>query len=273
MPNHDGRFHLYSDMSKLTTGSTLYQIQNGKPKFVAYVSKRLPEAARNYSITVLELCSLVLNIASFSHLLKRVDFNAIVDHLALAYIIKTKAEPATIRIRRLLELISSYSFNLYYIKRKDMILSVFLSRQKHEDSNPHDIIPRYFNMHNILHERYYNLGMTDKYLVQTRSWTKSSGTVLPEVHGLKKILDTNSLPEKQETAPQVKKSSEIKTRLGQGRVGIKYKKPHATKFINELTDKLQEILKIPTTQNIAKNRMDFPMHEQSISNSKTEAFT
>ena len=93
-----------------------------------HTSKRLPEAARNYSITELELCGLAINIASFSHLLKRVDFDAIVDHLALTHIIKSKAEPATARIKRLLGLISSYSFNLYYIKGKDMILSNFLSR-------------------------------------------------------------------------------------------------------------------------------------------------
>ena len=83
--------------------------------------------ARNYSITELELCGLAINIASFAHLLKRVDFDAIVDHLALTHIIKSKAEPATTRIKRLLELISSYSFNLYYMKDKDMILSDFLS--------------------------------------------------------------------------------------------------------------------------------------------------
>ena len=142
-------------------GSTLYQIQNGKPKLIAYASKRLPEAARNYSITELELCSLAINIASFSHLLKRVDFDAIVDHLALTHIIKSKAELATTRIKRLLELISSYSFNLYYIKGKDMILSDFLSRQKHDDSDPHDIIPISFNMHNVLQENYYNIGRMD----------------------------------------------------------------------------------------------------------------
>ena len=51
MPNKMGRFHLYSDTSKYATGSTLYQIQGGKPKLIAYVSKRLPEAAKNYSIT------------------------------------------------------------------------------------------------------------------------------------------------------------------------------------------------------------------------------
>ena len=127
MPNKTGRFYLYSDTSKFVTGSTLYQIQNGKPKLIVYASKRLPEAAKSYSITELELCGLAINIASFAHLLKRVDFDAIVDHLALRHIIKSKVEPATTRIKRLLELINSYSFNLYYMKGKDMILSDFLS--------------------------------------------------------------------------------------------------------------------------------------------------
>ena len=56
--------------------------------------------------------------SKFSHLPNRVDFDAIVDHLALAHIIRSKMEPATTRIKRLLELISSYSFNLYYMKEK-----------------------------------------------------------------------------------------------------------------------------------------------------------
>ena len=50
MPNHEGRFHLYSDMSKLTAEGTLYQIQNGIPKLITYASKRLPEAVRSYSM-------------------------------------------------------------------------------------------------------------------------------------------------------------------------------------------------------------------------------
>ena len=49
--------------------------------------------------------------------------------------------PATNRIKRLLEILSSYSFNLYYIKGKDMILSDFLSRQLGDDSDLHQIIP------------------------------------------------------------------------------------------------------------------------------------
>ena len=70
MPNKTGRFHLYSDTSKFATGIALYQIQGGKPKLIVYASKRLPEAAKSYSITELELCGLAINIASFAHLLK-----------------------------------------------------------------------------------------------------------------------------------------------------------------------------------------------------------
>ena len=155
MPNKT-RFHLYSDTSKFATGSTLYQIQNGKPKLIAYVSKRLPEAAKSYSVTELELCGLAINIASFSHLLKRVEFCAIVDHVALTHIIKSKMELVTTRIKRLLELISSYSFNLYYMKGKDMISSDFLLQQNNDDSNPNEIIPISFDMYKILEDNLNN---------------------------------------------------------------------------------------------------------------------
>ena len=70
LPDNKGRFHLYSDTSKFATGSALYQIQNDNPKLIAYTSKKLPEATKNYSITELEMCGLAINIASFTHLLK-----------------------------------------------------------------------------------------------------------------------------------------------------------------------------------------------------------
>ena len=67
------------------------------------------------------MCGLAINITGFAHLLKRVDFDAKVDHLALEHILKSKTEPATTRIKRLLEVLSGYSFNLYCMKGKDMI--------------------------------------------------------------------------------------------------------------------------------------------------------
>ena len=51
----------------------------------------------------------------------------VVDHLALTHIIKCKVELATMRIKRLLQVIHSHLFMFYYIKGKDMIFSDFLS--------------------------------------------------------------------------------------------------------------------------------------------------
>ena len=138
----------------------------------------MPEAAKYYSITELEMCGLAINITSFAHLLKRVDFDAVVDHLAITHIIRSKMEPATNRIRRLLEILSSYSFNLYYIKGKDVILSDFLSRQLGDDRDPHQITPISFNIKEILKENYQN-AVKDTYMVQTRSQTKANAANPP----------------------------------------------------------------------------------------------
>ena len=132
----------------------------------------MPEAARNYSITELEMCWLAINIASFAHLWRRVAFDTVVDHLTIMHIIKSKMEPATNRIKRLLEVLNSYYFNLYYIKGKDMILSDFLSRQIEDDSNLHEIIPISFNIREILQENYHNI-ISDTYMVQTRAQAKA----------------------------------------------------------------------------------------------------
>ena len=50
------------------------------------------------------MCGLAINFASFVHLLKRVDFDDIVDHLALTHIIRSKVELTTTRMKRLLEI-------------------------------------------------------------------------------------------------------------------------------------------------------------------------
>ena len=198
----------------------------------------MPEAARNYSITELDLWGLAKHIASFSHLLKRVDFDAIVDYLSLTHIIKSKAEPATTKVKQtILELISSYSFNLYHIKGKDMVLSDFLSRQKNDNSNPHKIILISLNMHKILNDSYCNI---EKYLIQTRSQARSSGIKFPEVHGMGKNLDPDIKPEKQHAIS--KQGSMERLYTGQGRAGLRRQKPDPiNQPINQPSDLSQKI--------------------------------
>ena len=247
LPDRHGRFQLYSDTSKFATGSALYQVQNGQPRVIAYASKRMPETAKNNSITELEMCGLAMNITTFSHLLKKVDFDTIVDHLAITHIMRSKTEPATTRIKRLLELLSPYSFNLYYIKRKDMVLSDFLSRQKTDDSNPHELIPISFLLRDQVSDYFYcidnesNIPRKDKYLVQTRSQVRSSGVRLLEVHGVNKGINPHIKPERQRPLPTLPTQSIPPThttqpvdkgppthpipkpRIGQGRAGLRRK--------------------------------------------------
>ena len=128
LPKAEGRFILYSDTSIEGTGSLLWQIQEGKPRLIGYTSKTLPEACSRYSVTELEMTGLLVNMNHWKNLLKHREFDAAVDHVAVAEIMKAKTEPATTRIMRLLDRLSAYSFNLYYVKGRDMIF-VRLSEQ------------------------------------------------------------------------------------------------------------------------------------------------
>ena len=106
-----------------------------------------------------------------------------------------------------------------------MILSDFLSRQDLGDEDTKEINPISFNMKLVLKNKYYNVDENEeKYMVQTRLQTKASGVQLPEVHGLRKRLDPNKIPEKQ---PQSIMGLDVerKPRIGQGRAGVRRKAP------------------------------------------------
>ena len=131
-------------------------------------------------------------------------------------------------------------------------------RQRTEDSNPHEVIPISFSLRRVLCENYYrfdNLTETpkmevDKYLVQTRSQTKSSGIKVSEVYSINTGLILHIKPEHQKTvvAPTTHPTpcthhtrpthqtlpidqepptniipTMAKPRVGQGRAGIKRK--------------------------------------------------
>ena len=94
------------------------------------------------------------------------------------------------------------------MKGKDMILSDFLLQQKNEDSDPSEIIPISFNAYNILEENrkddaHINFPCkNNKFLIQTCSQAKTSGSKLPEVHRVRKELNRNLRPEKQHAMPK-----------------------------------------------------------------------
>ena len=126
---------------------------------IVYACEQMPRVAQNYSITKLESCGLAINIARFCQLLKRVNFDTVIDHLALTHLVKSKSEVATYRIKRFSEVLSSCTFNIYYLKGKDTVLSDFLSRVEGDKSGPYEVIPVSFNSHSIFTGHYYTFSV------------------------------------------------------------------------------------------------------------------
>ena len=76
----------------------MWQIQKGVPQLLGYVSKTLPPACKNYSVTELEMFSLLINIYSWEFLVHDTEFDVAVDHQALVYIIKGKTAPELLNV-------------------------------------------------------------------------------------------------------------------------------------------------------------------------------
>ena len=172
-------------------------MQEGKAKLIGYASKTLPEACSRYSVTELEMTGLLVNMNLWKNLLKHREFDAAIDHVAVTQIMKAKTEPATTRIMRLLDRLSAYSFNLYYVKGRNMILADYLSRHRNKDLDSSELIPISFccmKVYRSLLETEHGL---EVYNISTRSSTKASGDIPPEVHGTDKPLDPNLKPEHQ----------------------------------------------------------------------------
>ena len=143
------------------------------------------------------MTGLLVNMNLWKNLLKHREFDVAVDHAAVAQIMKAKTEPATTRIMRLLDRLSAYSFNLYYVKGRDMILSDYLSRHRQKDLDLSELIPISFcclkTYRSIIDDR---IG-EEIFCIKTRASAKASGEVVGEVHGADKPLDPNYKPEHQ----------------------------------------------------------------------------
>ena len=160
------------------------------------------------------MTGLLVNMNLWKNLLKHREFDAAVDHVALAQIMKAKTEPATTRIMRLLDRLSAYSFNLYYVKGRYMILSDYLSRHRQKDLDLSELIPISFCCLKVYRGFIDDKIGEDIFCIKTRSSAKMAGEEVGEVHGANKPLDPNYKPEHQSKSklPSVTgKSSPIKT--------------------------------------------------------------
>ena len=137
-------------------------------------------------------------------------------------------------------------------------------------SDPSEIIPISFNAYGILEENrdvdIYKEN-EEKFLIQTHSQAKMSGTKLPEVHGVRKVLDPNLRPEKQHAMS--KKGITEKPHIGQGRAGLRRKpEPDCINQPSDVTRRISERSKIVTGKTNSPQHT-YGVHDRGINNNKS----
>ena len=113
-------------------------------------------------------------------------------------------------------------------------------------------------MYQILDDNYYN----EKYLIQTRSQATSSGTKLPEVHGVRKNFDPNLKPEKQHAMP--KNGSMERPHIGQERAGSRRERPEP---INQSINKASNLSQKITGRTEIETRKTNNVHSKELTHS------
>jgi len=82
LPVPGARFRLGTDTSDYAVGAVLHQIIDGKPQPLAFFSKTLDPAQRNYPIYNKELLVIMLALTAYRHFLQNgLEFDIWTDHM------------------------------------------------------------------------------------------------------------------------------------------------------------------------------------------------
>ena len=142
-PQQDCHFILDTDASGFGMGAVLSQLQDGEERVLAYFSKSLSKAERNYCVTRRELLAVVMSIKQFHHYLYGVNFTVRTDHGALTWLMRFKNPEG--QIARWLEVLSTYDFEIKHragkqhgnadgLSRRPCSECNYCSRQESKDS-------------------------------------------------------------------------------------------------------------------------------------------
>ena len=127
IPSQEDMFVLHSDASGAGIGATLNVLRGGEEKPVAYFSRQLQGAQKNYSATELEGLAVFKSIHFFDHFLYGQKFTVVTDHRALVYLLKSRRLNKRLHgwVLKLLD----FNFEIIYRPGKDNSDADGLSRQ------------------------------------------------------------------------------------------------------------------------------------------------
>ena len=163
------------------------------------IQKDCPLQQKNFGVTELELTGLLVNIHGFMQLLCNCYFKVSVDHKAIEYMVKSKTETPTTRLKTLLLKLSEYTTDLKYQKGLEMHTSNALCRLHNLTDTPDnkDAIPLNFLQHltpNFI-ERSYSCWVDNLYVHKAKDYDM---TQVKRKHGRppkqKTRLDITQMP-------------------------------------------------------------------------------
>lgn len=133
LPKSDLPFYLATDASNNGIGSMLYQIENGKYRFISFDSRVLTNSERNYSASKKELLALVYGLNQNFYFLSGRKFIVQTDHQALTFLFTQRH--TNLMMNNWLETILSFNFSVIYIPGKENYVPDFLSRNPLRNDN------------------------------------------------------------------------------------------------------------------------------------------
>ena len=185
-PDFDQPFVIYTDASGIGLGAVLSQIRNKKEHVIAYASRSLNPAEKNYSVTDQECLAVVWAIKHFQHYLGLKPFTVITDHSALKWL-KTAKMPKGRRARWIMEL-QQYTFEVKHRPGKTNQNADALSRNLIEIEDEQPIY--YMEDEDLEFDPSNPEGITIEFLNQD-SWNYSDSENLWEKHSYEKDSDKN----------------------------------------------------------------------------------
>jgi len=111
-PDPDLEYILDTAASDQNVGAVLSQVQEGREVVVAYYSKSLSPAERNYCTTRKELLAVIKSVKHFRPYLYGRRFRLHTDHASMIWLCK-RAEPSS-QVARWLEILVEFSYRIEY---------------------------------------------------------------------------------------------------------------------------------------------------------------
>lgn len=127
-PNENTAMCLTTDASDIAIGAVLEQVQEEELRPIAFFSKKLSSAQRNYSAYDRELLAIYEAVKYFRHMLEGRQFVIKTDHKPFIYAFKQRSDKASPRQLRQLDYIGQFSTDIIHIAGDSNIVADSLSR-------------------------------------------------------------------------------------------------------------------------------------------------